>query len=184
MYVFSHNTEDVHDVTTSIITKNTHNKNGNNNNNKSQETTEGSRKDDVHSVWSLWLVKTHCSCVALITINGNDGISSPRRAAACVCHSTCCTIWWRKRGCMIALNTHTHIYIHIYTHVPIFPQPFFFTHLVFFLLFFFLNSSLFSSHVYFYPSVPREESEKWRGLGRLAHLHGNYILQKSPHCLM
>lgn len=47
----------------------------------------------------------------------------------------------------------------------------------FFLL---LNSSLFSSHVYFYPSVPREESEKWRGLGRLAHLHGNYILQKKP----
>ena len=184
MYVFSHNTEDVHDVTTSIITKNTHNKNGNNNNNnKSQETTEGSRKDDVHSVWSLWLVKTHCSCVALITINGNDGISSPRRAAACVCHSTCCTIWWRKRGCMIALNTHTHIHTHLYT-CPNFSTTFLLHSSCLLPPFYFFNSPLFSSPVYFYPRVPREESEKWRGLGRLAHLHGNYILQKSPHCLM
>lgn len=116
-----------------------------------------------------------------MTINGNDGISSPRRAA-CVRHSIRRTISWRKRGCMFASRYSKHTHALSIRMSQFFHNLFFFTHLVFFFFFFFLllNSSLFSSHVYFYPSVPREESEKWRGLGRLAHLHGNYILQKKP----
>lgn len=60
--------------------------------------------------------------------------------------------------------THTLTHVRFSTHVPIFPQPFFFTHLR---LFFFLNSSLFSAHVYFYPSVhgrSQRNDEAWETL--------------------
>lgn len=49
---------------------------------------------------------------------------------------------------------------HTHTQVPLFPQPFFFIRLVFF----FLNSSLFSAQVYFYPSVhgrSQRNDEAW-----------------------
>lgn len=118
-----------------------------------------------------------CSPVALIMTNGNDGISSPRQASD-VSHSTPLHHLTEKPVCLVAsryfyyhfflyayqthmnLDTHTHTQ----THASQFFSTTFFSslHLVLFFFFSFslLNSSLFSAHVYFYLSVPREESEK------------------------
>lgn len=92
------------------------------------------------------------------------GFPCPDKQAMSVTHSA---PPFDREACLLGCFTSFHspikrTHMHFYTHVPMFPQPFFFTHLVFF--FFFLNSSLFSAHVYFYPSVhgrSQRNDEAW-----------------------
>lgn len=93
------------------------------------------------------------------------GFPCPDKQAVSVTHSTppFDREAWSLHTISFTNHTHTDAHMHFYTHVPVFPQPFFFTHLVFF-FFLFLNSSLFSAHVYFYPTVhgrSQRNDEAW-----------------------
>ena len=77
-----------------------------------------------------------------------------------------------QKRALLYMHTHTH------THVPLFPQPFFFIRLVFF----FLNSSLFSAQVYFYPSVhgrSQRNDEAWETCSSPWQLYSKPPLSKT-----
>lgn len=110
--------------------------------------------------------RSRCSSGALIMPHGNDGIPLPTQAAAMsitLHHLT------EKHCCMVAShhfihqpNTHTPTWIQTHICTSIHMSQFF--HNLSSSLIFFFYSSLFSAHVYFYPSVhgrSQRNDEAW-----------------------